>query len=814
MKIFSRLIYRRRGGGASPRTDLFLALIRDTGYDLVVFLDVDDSDTVKKLGQRMSDIVPLGPVGADGTNGPVATQVKLLDYRVDVGQYDMMLLPLDSRFNFNDPDMRHSDDEVAPYDADGWGDLAAPVRVVGEGRPFVAAPSGEKPERKAIVELGIANAKAQPNAVVGDDGVVSLIIDGVRHQISRNGLKHGLDRRLAENMDATARIGEILNAAVAVPVAGGERSYRMAAIDTGSIRYVLITEKNGVLDSVYVLQSVNTKSGRSPSGPSVTSQTAETPPDGISVANLKEVWEGVFMPGLRKHQGQKQGGANYSDDSGVDGRYRDAVERGDLETVRRMVDARAKRLGGDEVVVDGQRYFRFRDYHGNLSGSAAKGLDDVLRHGFPDTLPEGAGLVYHGSPNNRLAEDAVLLPPDVTGVETRDARPKGTFTDKVFATRHLHEALNYATKSGTLYLVSMRNPEAYARRRDIGLEPLVVGDSAEIVADVPASFFSGKNKRGASKRAEAARLQLALSGGDFSRDVGSRLAPTSRISIKLADPVTYDDAGKVIPLSERFDFANPDVRWSVDDAGGTPWTETAEGREMVRAAFHVLMKNMPMLLISPAEVATGYVDSPRNANQRLGKGNRSSRREGETDSPGGFVAEVLFRMNQIGREGVPSLLWVREMCGSNEHFREVLAACYVMGKGIHDLGNKLRFGPKERAALRGGAGLTDEQVAAVEQEALRVTERGTRQVAFRAYAEGCRFADDVVRALRAKAAGEVRAARELARGKGKEATAARRELEATRERLATERARSARLRWAVAETDLVRSEPHHDPSRL
>ena len=70
---------RRRGGGASLRTDSFLNLIRDTGYDLVVFLDVDDSDTVKKLGQRMSDIVPLGPVGADGTNGPVAPQVKLLE---------------------------------------------------------------------------------------------------------------------------------------------------------------------------------------------------------------------------------------------------------------------------------------------------------------------------------------------------------------------------------------------------------------------------------------------------------------------------------------------------------------------------------------------------------------------------------------------------------------------------------------------------------------------------------------------------------------------------------------------------------------
>lgn len=35
--------------------------------------------------------------------------------------------------------------------------------------------------------------------------------------------------------------------------------------------------------------------------------------------------------------------------------------------------------------------------------------------------------------------------------------------------------------------------------------------------------------------------------------------------IKSADPVTYDDNGKVIPLSKRFDKSNPDIRYSKDD---------------------------------------------------------------------------------------------------------------------------------------------------------------------------------------------------------------------------------------------------------
>lgn len=36
-------------------------------------------------------------------------------------------------------------------------------------------------------------------------------------------------------------------------------------------------------------------------------------------------------------------------------------------------------------------------------------------------------------------------------------------------------------------------------------------------------------------------------------------------TVKLQDPFTFDDEGNLIPLSERFDETNPDMRWKIDD---------------------------------------------------------------------------------------------------------------------------------------------------------------------------------------------------------------------------------------------------------
>lgn len=51
-------------------------------------------------------------------------------------------------------------------------------------------------------------------------------------------------------------------------------------------------------------------------------------------------------------------------------------------------------------------------------------------------------------------------------------------------------------------------------------------------------------------------------------DVYAFFSPTTQV--KSADPITYDDAGNVIPLSERFNTENPDIRYSTRD---TRWLD-------------------------------------------------------------------------------------------------------------------------------------------------------------------------------------------------------------------------------------------------
>lgn len=46
--------------------------------------------------------------------------------------------------------------------------------------------------------------------------------------------------------------------------------------------------------------------------------------------------------------------------------------------------------------------------------------------------------------------------------------------------------------------------------------------------------------------------------------------------IKSAEPITYDDEGNVIPLSERFDLENPDIRYSRSYSLGVPYQGTKD----------------------------------------------------------------------------------------------------------------------------------------------------------------------------------------------------------------------------------------------
>lgn len=63
-------------------------------------------------------------------------------------------------------------------------------------------------------------------------------------------------------------------------------------------------------------------------------------------------------------------------------------------------------------------------------------------------------------------------------------------------------------------------------------------------------------------------IAQGFDGGIVSKEDGgmeyAEIVAFSPSQIKSADPVTYDDAGRVIPLSERFNPATPDIRYSVE----------------------------------------------------------------------------------------------------------------------------------------------------------------------------------------------------------------------------------------------------------
>ena len=69
-------------------------------------------------------------------------------------------------------------------------------------------------------------------------------------------------------------------------------------------------------------------------------------------------------------------------------------------------------------------------------------------------------------------------------------------------------------------------------------------------------------------------------GYDSIKDGGEIVVFESN-QIKSADPVTYDDNGNVIPLSERFDEGNADIRWSEDLSGESEYEFSDEWEDKV-----------------------------------------------------------------------------------------------------------------------------------------------------------------------------------------------------------------------------------------
>ncbi len=223
-----------------------------------------------------------------------------------------------------------------------------------------------------------------------------------------------------------------------------------------------------------------------------------------------------------------------------DAEYLSAVERGDMDTAQRMVDEAAKEAG-----------YTIKAYHGTP-------IDGIT--------------VFDASKIGSNTDDGIF--------------GKGFY----FSTDSM-TAGNYATKSGTVMPVflAVKNPwwgNAYKE----------IGEVADLLDMSPSALTvrkSGISKVVAPVLSQSAQFSSHLSERGYDAVVVQHGKNNYEVSvfdnkqIKSADPVTYDDNGKIIPLSKRFDPANRDIRFSLPE---TEIDESATKSDGYRYTYDALTK--------------------------------------------------------------------------------------------------------------------------------------------------------------------------------------------------------------------------------
>lgn len=210
----------------------------------------------------------------------------------------------------------------------------------------------------------------------------------------------------------------------------------------------------------------------------------------------------------------------------MDADYLAAVEAGDMETAQRMVLEAAKLAMPNTKLVD------------------KKGNPTVVYHGT-----KGKFNIFAYS-----REDIGFHFGTKGTARTRIGRGKNTRIMQVFL--NLENPLIFDTDLGSWdadYII-----------KDLLKKEVMSYDDAKAILLTP----NGYKRNSVSALAEL-RQWMSNNGYDgiiypnwYESNGKDSYIAFSRSQIKSADPVTYDDAGNVIPLSERFNPENPDIRFS------------------------------------------------------------------------------------------------------------------------------------------------------------------------------------------------------------------------------------------------------------
>lgn len=256
----------------------------------------------------------------------------------------------------------------------------------------------------------------------------------------------------------------------------------------------------------------------------------------------------------------KDDGIRYSIDEDTDTAYLAAVERGDMETARRMVDEAAKRAG---YRFKAKHYTdaKFTVFDPEKIGSSQD--DGYFGRGFYFTSLENFG---RGFGSNRM--DVYLRAQNPLIISELNRGERQELYDYV-TTRPSEDMLDEGYEiretdgETVVYNPSYDEEFGFDRFTDDGLHHGYFGTVfSQAITDWAQS--NGFDAIFSEKPSESGGVR--------------EIVLFSNRRVKSADPVTYDDNGNVIPLSERFREDDSDIRYSIDETPETP--DVSENRDL------------------------------------------------------------------------------------------------------------------------------------------------------------------------------------------------------------------------------------------
>lgn len=259
---------------------------------------------------------------------------------------------------------------------------------------------------------------------------------------------------------------------------------------------------------------------------------------------VKQMWADMVVESgeITTEATQEQVKNSRKDLEKLDADYLSAVERGDMETAQKMVDEAAKKAG-----------YTIKAYHGTKADFT---VFEKSKIGSGATLFASQGKGFYFTENNEVANQYSKVGKVVNAyLKMENAF---AFTDKTnnTANKLLKE---FAQQNGRDFNIGeYSNFVDFEERTGSVLSRVVMGDGEAF-----SEFLQEKRYDG---------IVYTSFNYDTNRSDKCYVVFDSN-QIKSADPVTYGDEGNVIPLSQRFNEENEDIRYSRKDSEGNTLTE-------------------------------------------------------------------------------------------------------------------------------------------------------------------------------------------------------------------------------------------------